>query len=85
MCLQAGAPQLAFLQQCSEPAQRQVAEAQLQLEAARKELAAERSQAAAARAEDQRIASSHQDLQAAWKGMVDELKEQLEVKCHSCI
>jgi hypothetical protein len=56
---------------------------QRQLVAARREAEAERSQAAAARAEDQRIASSHQELQAAWKGMVDELKEQLKVRCRS--
>jgi hypothetical protein len=39
----------------------------------------ERDRAAAARAEDQRIASSHQELQEAWRSMVDELKEQLQV------
>jgi hypothetical protein len=79
---------------CNGPAKPQLAEMQLQLEATRREVtqlqanqrqpevacglsAAER---AAARAEDQRIASSHRELQEAWKGMVAEMKEQLKVR-----
>jgi hypothetical protein len=78
---------------CSGPAQPQLAEMQLQLEATRREVAQLRAnqrhpeetcgqaaaERAAARAEDQRIASGHRELQEAWKGVVDELKEQLKV------
>jgi predicted RNase H-like nuclease (RuvC/YqgF family) len=77
----------------SVPAQPQLAGMQLQLEATRREVAQLRAnqrqpeetcgqaaaERAAARAEDQRIASGHRELQEAWKGMVDELKEQLKV------
>jgi hypothetical protein len=63
---------------CIVPVQPVAAAMQLQLEAARKEVA--QAQAAALRAEEGRIASSHRELQEAWKGMVDELKEQLKVR-----
>jgi septal ring factor EnvC (AmiA/AmiB activator) len=43
------------------------------------QLAAERAQAAALRAQEGSIASGHQELQEAWRGMVEELRAQLKV------
>jgi predicted RNase H-like nuclease (RuvC/YqgF family) len=84
---------LATTERQREEARKEVAQLQARLDATERQreeacrrLAAERAQAAAVQAEDQRIASSHQELQAAWKGMVDELKEQLKVRCgHACL
>jgi chromosome segregation ATPase len=82
----AAQPQPAGMQLQLEIARKEVAQLQATLasterkaEDADGQLVAERAQAAAARAQDQRFASSHQELQEAWKGMVTELKEQLKV------
>jgi hypothetical protein len=55
------------------------------------QLAARRARAAPQRAQESSIASSHRELQEAWKGMVDELKAQLKVRggcywqvCQAC-
>jgi hypothetical protein len=89
-CSEPDQPQVAELQLQLEAARKEVAQLRARLAAAAERapeeswglLAAERDrQAAALRAEDQRIASGNQGLQAAWKGMVDELKEQLKVRC----
>jgi chromosome segregation ATPase len=79
-------PQLAVMQLQLGATRREVAQLQASLasterqhEEACGQLVAERARAAALRAEDQRIASSHRELQEAWKGMVDELKAQLKV------
>jgi chromosome segregation ATPase len=49
------------------------------------QLAAERAHNAALRAEEQRVAAGHKELQEAWKGMVDDLKEQLKVRGRASI
>jgi hypothetical protein len=78
--------QLAGMQRQLDVARREVAQLQAvlaspesQCEEACRKLAAERAQAAALRTEERHIANSHMELQEAWKGMVDELKEQLKV------
>jgi chromosome segregation ATPase len=85
-------PQLQVLQIELEATRREVAHLQAALAASERQreevagqLAAERAQAAAQRAQESSIASSHRELQEAWKGMVDELKAQLKVRggCHN--
>jgi hypothetical protein len=79
-------PQLAEMQLQMDAMKKEMAQLQAtrapteqQPEVAAGQLAPEGGLAAALRAEDQRIAGGHRELQEAWKGMVDELKEQLKV------
>jgi hypothetical protein len=86
-CIAPTQPQAAAMQLHLEAARKEVAQLQTGLAATQRQreeacvqLVAERAQAAALRAEEGRIASSHRELQEAWKDMVDELKEQLKVR-----
>jgi hypothetical protein len=87
--LQSSASQLELqaLQGELEAARREVAHLQAALAASERgqeevagQLAAERARAAALRAEEGSIASSHRELQEAWRGMVEELRAQLKVR-----
>jgi septal ring factor EnvC (AmiA/AmiB activator) len=80
-------PELQALRSELEAARQEVAHLQAALAASERQreevagqLAAERAQAAALRAQEGSIASGHQELQEAWKGMVDELRAQLTVR-----
>jgi hypothetical protein len=80
-------PKLQAIKGELEAARREVAHLHAALAASERQreevtgqLAAERAQAAALRAQEGSIASSHRELQEAWKGMVGELKAQLKVR-----